>query len=54
MYYLWLVWQFWVSFFPENEIFGSPFNTAAVAMIAAFAILGGILGAIFGRDSSVR
>lgn len=54
MHYLWLVWQYWVSFFHENEVLGSQFNTAFVAIILLFAIIGWILLSIFGKDPGVR
>lgn len=54
MHYLWLIWQYWVSFFPENDLFGSSFNTAVVAMVLAFALAGWALGVIFGKDPGVR
>lgn len=54
MHYLWLVWQYWMSWFPENEYLGSSFNTSVVAMVVTFAIVGWILGVIFGKDPGVR
>jgi hypothetical protein len=54
MHYLWLVWQYWLSFFPENDLLGSPFNTAVVAMVLVFALAGWIIGHIFGKDPGVR
>lgn len=54
MHYLWLVWQYWLSFFHENDILGSQFNTGLVAIIVAFALVGWILGRIFGKDPGVR
>lgn len=54
MFYLWLVWQYWVSLFPPNDVFGSKFNTAVVAMVLMFAVVGWVLGRIFGKDPGVR
>lgn len=54
MHYLYLVWQYWVSFFPATEWFGSGFNSAVVAMVLLFAAAGWVLGHIFGKDPGVR
>jgi uncharacterized membrane protein len=54
MEYILLVWNYWVSLFPENEWLGSNFNTAVVAMVLMFTVVGWILGLIFGKDPGVR
>jgi hypothetical protein len=54
MCYLCEVWQFWISLFPQNEIFGTRTNTAIFAMILLFALAGWLIGCIFGKDPGVR
>jgi hypothetical protein len=54
MCYLCEVWQFWISLFPQNDVFGSRTNTAIFALVLLFALAGWIIGCIFCRDPGVR